>query len=540
MKPVGISMSQNEDNAFAMRLESHFGDRVVRCFSKRPNSIHAMLTQTVARRGEAEALVCGAVRLSWRELHDAALRVGASLAARRIGKGDRVVLLLGNRSEFVIAALGVIAIGAVIVPVSTREKTPGLTYLFNHCGACAVIHDGALAELLPPVTHAPTVRHRFTADPCTGSEDFSILLQAEPLREPAAMEEEDVAAILYTSGTTGKPKGAMLTHLNIVHSVMHYELVLGLDERDRLAVVVPLSHVTGLVALMLATVRCGGALIVMPEFRATDFLRLAESERMTATIMVPAMYNLCLMQNDIGKYDLAAWRIGGYGGAPMPLASIHSMAERFPQLTLINAYGATETASPATMTLPGDAGMRGESVGRAVPCGDVLIVDEAGRELPCGEAGEVWLRGPMVVKGYWENPAATAASFTGGYWHSGDIGSLDEDGYLSVFDRRKDMLNRGGYKIYSVEVENVLVAHPAVIEAAVVGKPCPVLGERVHVFVSAASPVTERELSAFCAQRLADYKVPEGFTIQSEPLPRNPNGKLLKRDLREMLLRAGG
>lgn len=533
-------MTQDYGKAFAMRLESHFGDRVVRCFSDRPGSIHAMLVETAARRGRQEALVCGSSRLTWEELHDAAMRVGAGLRERGIRQGERIVLLLGNRNEFVIAALGVIAIGAVIVPVSTREKTPGLAYLLNHCGAAAVIHDGALGELLPPATDAPALRLRIAADPFPGSEDFSALLRSEPAREPAAVDEEDVAAILYTSGTTGKPKGAMLTHLNIVHSVMHYEAVMGLNEQDRAVVVVPLSHVTGLVALMFATVRCGGALIVVPEFRASDFLRIAGRERMTYTIMVPAMYNLCLMQENIGDCALPAWRIGGYGGAPMPLATIQAMAGRFPGLTLINAYGATETASPATMTLPGDAGERGESVGRAVPCGDILIVDEAGRELPRGEAGEVWLRGPMVVKGYWDNPAATAAGFTGGFWHSGDIGSLDEDGYLSVFDRRKDMLNRGGYKIYSVEVENVLAAHPAVVEAAVVGKPCPVLGERVHVFVSASSPVAERELSQFCAQRLADYKVPESFTIQSEPLPRNPNGKLLKRELRDRLMQVNG
>lgn len=522
--------------AFAMRLESHFGDRVVRCFSERPGSVHAMFRETVERRGGQEALVCGSSRMTWDELHDAAMRFGAGLRERGVRQGERVVLLLGNRKEFVIAALGALAIGAIIVPVSTREKTPGLTYLFNHCGAVAVIHDGALGGLLPPATHAPAVRLRIAADPFAGSEDFSGLLRSIPLDNAAPVEEEDVAVILYTSGTTGKPKGAMLTHFNIVHSAMHYELMMGLNAQDRAAVVVPLSHVTGLVALMLATVRCGGALIVVPEFRAPDFLQLASQERMSMTIMVPAMYNLCLMQEDIGRHDLSAWRIGGYGGAPMPLATIRSMAQTFPDLTLINAYGATETTSPATMTLPGDAGTRGESVGKAVPCGEILIVDEAGRELPCGEAGEVWLRGPMVVKGYWDNPAATAANFTGGFWHSGDIGSLDKDGYLSVFDRRKDMLNRGGYKIYSVEVENVLVAHPAVIEAAVVGKPCPILGERVHVFVSIASAVSERELASFCAQRLADYKVPESFTIQSEALPRNPNGKLLKRELRDRIV----
>ena len=526
--------SMNRD--FSMQLESHFGDRVVRCFRDRPSSVYAMLAEAVRRNPDGEALVCGEARLNWTQLHEAAMRVAAGLVARGVARGDRIALLLGNRNEFVIAALATVAMGAIVVPISTREQTPGILYLLNHCGATVVIHDGELGERLPLAQHIPMLLHRIAADPYPGSEDFGALLQCTPLTAAVEVQEEDVVAILYTSGTTGLPKGAMLTHFNIVHSALQYELAMGLDAKDRAAVVVPLSHVTGLVAQMMAMMRCAGTLLVVPSFRAPDFIRLAERERMTISIMVPAMYNLCLLQQDFAQHDLSTWRIGGYGGAPMPIASIQALAEKFPKLALINAYGSTETTSPSTMTFPGDATLRSDSVGRAVACGEILIMDQAGCVLPCGEAGEVWLRGPMVVKGYWDNPAATAENFTAGFWHSGDIGSIDQDGYLSVFDRRKDMLNRGGYKVYSVEVENVLIAHPAVIEAAVVGKPCPVLGERVHVFVTVTDlSVCGQELAAFCAERLSDYKVPESFTIGTEALPRNPNGKLLKRELREQL-----
>ena len=253
--------------------------------------------------------------------------------------------------------------------------------------------------------------------------------------------------------------------------------------------------------------------------------------------MVPAMYNLLLLQPALGSFDLAAWRLGGYGGAPMPVATIDALAQRLPGLVLMNAYGATETTSPTTMMPPGLTRDNAVSVGVALPCADVMAVDDEGRELPRGEVGELWIAGPMVVRGYWDDPAATSREFTAGWWHSGDLGSVDEEGFVRVFDRKKDMLNRGGFKIYSVEVENVIAAMPGVVEAAVVGQPCPVLGERVHAFVHVddSSGITEAAVRAFCAERLADYKVPETVAIAAAPLPRNLNGKLLKRVLRESL-----
>jgi acyl-CoA synthetase (AMP-forming)/AMP-acid ligase II len=252
------------------------------------------------------------------------------------------------------------------------------------------------------------------------------------------------------------------------------------------------------------------------------------------------MYNLCLLQEDFAGHDLSAWRVGAFGGAPMPTATIDALAARLPNLTLMNAYGATETTSPATLMPPGETRSHGNSVGRPVPCAEIVVMDDAAREVARGQSGEIWIRGPMVVKGYWDNPAATADNFTGGFWHSGDIGMMDDDGYVYVLDRKKDMINRGGFKIYSVEVENALCEHPAVVEAAVVGKPCPVLGERVHAFVMVRDPaVSSQALTAFLEQRLSDYKVPENIVVGSNPLPRNQNGKLLKRILRDRILVGG-
>jgi acyl-CoA synthetase (AMP-forming)/AMP-acid ligase II len=317
---------------------------------------------------------------------------------------------------------------------------------------------------------------------------------------------------------------------------MHYQHAMGLSAHDRALVAVPMTHVTGTVALVVVMAQCAGTLVVMANFKAANFLALMERERITYTLIVPAMYNLCLLQSDFERYDLSTWRIGGFGGAPMPLPTIQRFAEQVPALKLMNAYGATETTSPATLMPPQFTAAHVDSVGLAVACAEVKVVDVDGLPAPNGDTGELWIKGPMVVKGYWQDPVATAREITDGFWHSGDIGNIDSEGFVRVLDRKKDMINRAGYKVFPAEVESVLSAHPSVIEAAVVGKSCPVLGERVHAFVTIkAESVSAEELQRFCAERLSDYKVPESYTLQTAPLPRNANGKLIKQALKNSL-----
>jgi long-chain acyl-CoA synthetase len=517
-----------------MREEAHYGDRVVQCFAERPSSLHAMFEATLAAHGEREALVFEGRRWSYRELGAEAARVAAGLALRGIAKGDRVVLYLGNLPEFIVVLYALQRLGAIVVPVNTREQKPGLEYLLNQCGAKGVIYEAALAERLPDATACPSTTVRIA----TGVE-FDVLKTHGECATCAEVNEEDTALILYTSGTTGRPKGAMLTHLNVVHSAMHFEACMRLTSADRSALAVPASHVTGVVAVIATMLRIGGAVILMREFKAAQYIRDAATERVTYTVLVPAMYNLILMQPEFEQLDLSNWRVGGYGGAPMPVATIDALTKKLPGLILTNAYGATESTSPATCMPVGDTRAHADTVGVTVPCGHIIIADDAGRELPRGSTGEIWIGGPMMVKGYWDNPEATAREFTAGFWHSGDLGSMDEPGYVRVFDRKKDMLNRGGYKIYSVEVENVLMALPGVVEVAIIGKPCPVLGERVHAFINTTdATVTLDAVRAHCAANLADYKVPETVSFVSTPLPRNPNGKLMKRTLREQLVQA--
>ena len=528
-------MTRWDDSWPATRLEAHYGDRVVRCFTERPTSLHSLLADAARQHPQGIAIVCGDERINWQDLLAASASLAGGMAQRGIRAGDRVAMLIGNRSEFVTTLFAIAQLGAIAVPLSIREQTPGLAYMLNDCAAAMLVHEADLGERLPAPADVPALRVRVSFGPCSGSEDYSALMTTDTGAAPAEVAEEDVAAIMYTSGTTGNPKGATLTHLGIVHSVMHYRIAMGLTAADASIAAVPLSHVTGLVALVGTMVHCAGKLVIMPAFKAADFLLLAARERMTSTLMVPAMYNLCLLQPDFERHDLSSWRVGAYGGAPMPVATIDRLAQQLPGLTLMNCYGSTETTSPSTLMPQGQTAARSDTVGRSLACAEMAVFDDDGRELPYNQLGEIWIKGPMVVKGYWENPLATAANFVGGFWRSGDIGSIDADGYVKVVDRKKDMINRGGYKIYTIEVENALYAHPAVLECAVVAKPCPVLGERVHAFVALREPGTgAAELKAFCATRLSDYKVPESYTLSDTPLPRNANGKLVKRTLREI------
>ena len=534
----------------AMRHEAWFGDRIVPAFHPRPASVWQLFADSLGRTPQAEAVVCGSTRLAYADCDAAAARLAAGLASQGIAAGDRVLLFIDNRPEFILVFLAVQRLGAIAVPVGVREQRPGLAYIARQCGAVAIVIDADLADRAPRGDEAPDLRLHISvgdvADGAPGCTPLAPLLACTDAPPPPALPtEHGVAVILYTSGTTGHPKGAMLTHANIVHSVLHYQACMRLHTAapgtpgERSALAVPASHVTGLVAVILTMLHLGGCVVVVPAFKADSMITLLTAERISHAIMVPAMYNLCLMQPAFAGADLSAWRIGGYGGAPMPVATIDALGQRLPGLTLVNAYGATETTSPVTVMPGGQARGHADTVGVPLPAAQVKVMDDNGHELPAGETGELWIAGPMVVPGYWANPEATAASFTAGHWHSGDLGSIDADGFVRVFDRKKDMLNRGGYKVYSVEVENVLMAWPGMVEAAIIGRPCPVLGERVHAVVhlvpGSAGMGDTAALRAFCAARLADYKVPETVSWHTEPLPRNANGKLMKRLLRDQL-----
>ena len=520
------------------RDEAHYG-RVVRCYVERPSNIDTMLRDVAGRHPDAPALSENGRRLSYAELEAAVERLAANLAGLGIAKGDRVALVLGNCGEFVLSVFALARLGAISVPIGIRHQRPENEFVLTQSGAKAIIFKAELADRIPAPDAVPDLVHRIVVGGSeAGAISYGELQKNVPPIPRPHIGEEDVFAILYTSGTTGRPKGAILTHLGTIHSCLHYRECLSLGAETSL-LAVPASHVTGLVANILTTALCGGCTVIMRTFKARDFLVQASAERITHTAMVPAMYNLALLEPEFDSVDLTAWRVGGYGGAPMPEATIQRLAEKLPRLVLSNLYGATETISPTTIMPPGDELAHADSVGKIVPCGEVRIMDDGGREVAAGQPGEIWIAGPMVVPGYWQNPEADKENFVGGYWKSGDIGSKGQDGYVRVFDRKKDMINRGGYKIYSVEVENLLVQHPAILECAVIGRPDPVLGEKSHAFVvPRGHGLNREELRDYCATRLADYKIPDGVTILTDPLPRNANGKVIKTVLKARLLGA--
>jgi acyl-CoA synthetase (AMP-forming)/AMP-acid ligase II len=522
-----------EASCRATRREVLYGDRVVTCFSDRPPTLDAMFRAAVARKPNVDALVLGDQRISYAELDRIADNIARNLVAAGFRKGERIAMLLGNRLEFVTCALGAGRAGLIVVPMNTRQRRPEIDYVLKQCQASALVYDADCETSLPE--RAAELRGVWVVGEGAAA-SFTELMRDAPAIDLPQLHQEDTAFLLYTSGTTGYPKGAMLTHVSIIHSVLNFQNGYGLRDGDVSMLAVPASHVTGLVAIVMATIHVTGTTVILPAFKAADFLSVAARERMTYTLIVPAMYNLCLLQPDFRAYDLSAWRIAGFGGAPMPEATIRRLAEALPTLSLCNAYGSTETTSPATMLRPGSPAGKINSVGQPVPGAHFVVVDDDGREVPHGQDGELLIAGPMVVPGYWDNADATRSGFVGGYWRSGDIGRIDKDGYVHVVDRKKDMINRAGFKIYCTEVENVMSHHPAIVESAVVGRPDPVLGERVHAFAYSPDGGDETDIRNYCAERLSDYKVPDTITFLKEPLPRNANGKIMKTELRRMMV----
>lgn len=518
----------------SLQQETHFGQRRVRCYQPRPPSLDAMFRATVAAHGGREALVAGDRRVSYAELDQSVTGFAAGLLQSGLGNGARVAILLDNVPEFLIAVLGAIRAGCIAVPMNVRQAARETAYVLQQCGASALVCADPGAEQVPAAEEIPHVSLTLA----TGNGSFArFCAEDRPVPDFPETGEEDCICLLYTSGTTGRPKGAMLTNLGFVHSITGFQQAYSLTEEDVSILAVPGSHVTGLVAVLLSIVTCGGKTVLMGRFKAADFLALAEAEGMSHALMVPAMYNLCLLEPDIGTYDLSRWRIAGFGGAPMPPSSIERMSRILPDAELSNAYGATETTSPTTLLPLGSFRDHPKSVGVPMPYADVTVRDDTGAELPPGEIGEIVIGGPMVVAGYWENPEANAKEFDAeGRWKSGDLGFYDEGGFLHIADRRKDIVNRGGYKIYCIEVEAILSRFDGILEAAVVAMPDPVLGEKSVAFIhTAGAPVDLDALKTHAKANLSSYKVPDMVIVTDTPLPRNANGKIVKATLRTQL-----
>jgi acyl-CoA synthetase (AMP-forming)/AMP-acid ligase II len=349
------------------------------------------------------------------------------------------------------------------------------------------------------------------------------------------LEQKDVAAIFYTSGTTGFPKGAMTTHEGFLSNIETCRRVslLPFDGSTRTLVSVPLFHVTGCNSQFLVACEGGGTTVIMPAFNVQSFLNLIEAERVNTLTSVPAVYWLAINQKNFHEINTAAIIRMSYGGAPIAPDLVGRIIDAFPNARVGNGFGLTETSSVATFLPHEYARLRPETVGFAAPVVD-LKLDGV---LPGSDVGELLIRGPNIVKGYWNKPEATAETFAGGWLRSGDMARLDEQGFVQIVDRKKDMVNRGGENVYCVEVENALAAHPAVFEVAVVGVPDKMMGEKVGaaIVLKPGTSAGAGDILEFAKEHLADFKVPQYLVLRWETLPRNPGGKILKKQLRENL-----
>jgi long-chain acyl-CoA synthetase len=465
-----------------------------------------------------------------------------------------------NFPELSIAFWGAAAAGAIVVPLNAWWTGEELEYGLRDSGSKLLFCDGErMARVRSSLEGLRLERVVVARDdeqdvppPLVRFEELVADAGADATLPEVELEPEDDATLFYTSGTTGRPKGALGTHRNICGNLVSLAfsqargaLRSGVDlqagaERPQNAQLlsVPLFHATGCHAILAGNTAFGGKLVMMYKWDPGRALELIERERCTSFGGVPAMVWQVLEHPDFGKRDLSSVRSVGYGGAPAAPELVRRIKEAFPDVAPGNGYGLTETSSVTTYNGGSDYVEKPDSVGVPVPVCEVKVVDEEGRTLPLGQVGELWIKGPNVVKEYWQRPEETAETFTDGWLHSGDLARLDEEGFVFIVDRAKDIIIRGGENVYCVQVESVLYDHPDVMDAAVIGLPHKVLGEEVGavVQVKPGSSVTEDALRKHVAQHLAAFEVPVRIEIRSEPLPRNPNGKILKRQLKEEVL----
>lgn len=480
--------------------------------------------------GQRIAVIDGERAFTYAELFDRCARLAAGLAGLGVQRGDRVALLSANGHRYLEAFFGLPAAGIVLVPLNTRLAPAELAHIVEHSGARVLITDRDSGGLAALVDHVIMI-----------SEGYELLLDgASPEPLGVGVNPGDVAALFYTGGTTGLPKGVMLTHGNLVANTFNKILACSLEADDVFLGAPAMFHVAG-IAPLTGLVWLGGRTVTVPMFDAALCLDLIARHQVTIFLPVPTMLAALVAEQRREPRDVTSLRMLGHAGSAIAAELIRQAHDVFPDTELAQFYGATETSSVVTrlrheeLTLGTDlAGSCGQpTVGVAV-----RVVRPDDTDCAPGEVGEVLARSNSVTVGYWNNAAATADALRGGWYHTGDLGYLNDRRFLFVVDRAKDMIVTGGENVYSVEVENVLYSHPGVAEAAVFGVPDEKWGEAVHAIVvlQAGVTVTGDQLRAHCRELIAGYKVPKAIEISSEPLPKSGPGKILKRVLRDRYL----
>ena len=521
--------------------------------------------------GDKVFLVYEDERVTFEAFFRAVAAFAAELRAQGVEKGDRVAIVMRNLPEWPVAFFATLSLGAITVPLNAWWTGPELEYGLTDSGTkVAVVDAERLERLTEHFPNCPELKRVYVARAAEELAHPYIARMEDVLGPPptwaalppadlpeATIDSDDDAFIFYTSGTTGRPKGALGTHRNIIHNILAGQVgalraALRRGEtppapdpnapQKGTLLSVPFFHATGAFAVLVPSFFGGAKLAMMRKFEPVRAFQLIERERLTGAGGVPTIAWQLIEHPERGNYDLSSLEGVSYGGAPSAPELVRKIRETFPNSMPGQGWGMTETSATATNNSAEDYLNRPDSAGLPVPVCDLKIVGPDGETLPPGQVGELWCRGPNIVKGYWNKPEATAATFTDGWVKTGDLARLDEEGFVFIIDRAKDMLIRGGENIYCIEVENALYEHPAVMDAAVVAVPHKTLGEEpgAIVHLTPGASATEDELRAFVAERLAAFKVPVKVVFWPETLPRNPQGKILKSELKKVFAGEAG
>jgi long-chain acyl-CoA synthetase len=487
---------------------------------------------------------------TYAELDGAITKFASGLEKLGVKQGDHIALLLGNSPHFVISLYGALRLGVTVIPVNPIYTSDEIGYILNNGDVKVVIALDLAIPLvekmhtfLPKIEHyvfcetSPTSSVESKIEALSGSskmKSFSAVLASGDLTfKGPELNDDDTAIILYTSGTTGKPKGAMLTHKNLYSNAKDVSEYLKMNSDDKVVTVLPMFHVFCLTVALNAPLLSGATLLIAPKFSPREIFDLVKVNQATVFAGVPTMYNFLLQCPDGNPEDLKSLRLCISGGASLPVALLKNFEQKF-NVIVSEGYGLSE-ASPVTCFNPLDRPRKPGSIGTSILRVENKVINELGEEVPVGEVGELIVRGPNVMKGYYKLPEETAAAIRNGWLHTGDLARMDEDGYFYIVDRKKDLILVGGYNVYPREVEEVIYNYTDVVEVAVLGIPDPNLGEAVKTFVVSKNPeLTTEQLLDYCREHLAKYKIPSSIEFIEE-LPKNTTGKILRRALKSQV-----
>lgn len=498
-------------------------------------SLGARLEQSAVRHKDKIFLNWKNEQVSFADFNNRVNQVAQGLRAFGVKHGDKVALLLKNCPEFLYAFCACNKLGAVVVPINPQLKGEEVKYILDNSESFALIASAEFAPMVPTIgTQLGAVRY-VGATP-TDENAFDTFWSMPETAPAAQVAPDDIASIIYTSGTTGKPKGVLLSHANYDFDV--WSTIEGgqYTENDRLLCMLPLFHVNAQVVSLLPALRVGATFILLEGFSARDFLPTLAHYRATTFSSVPTIYAILNNRFEEGQYDLSSLRLCICGAAPLPVEVYNEFERKF-KAFMLEGYGLSEATCCVTIN-PIDGQRKIGSIGLPLPGQQVKIFDDHGHEAHVNQIGEIVVRGPNVMQGYYRNPEATEATIRDGWLHTGDLGTMDEDGYIYIVGRKKEMIICGGENIYPKEIEEVLYRHPSVLEAAVIGLPHPIWGEEVVAVLTLreGQNLSEQEVIDYCKQYLADYKCPRQVRLTAS-FPKTATGKILKRELVNMLMK---